>query len=85
MSWHIVIDRRELWRRGVIGTVAAVAGLKTGVARAQGKATKKQAGYIPHGKVAQSCSTCGYFTEPKDCVLVQGPVSPSGWCTYYAP
>ena len=80
-----VIDRRQVWRYGLIGTVGAIVGLESGAARAQGKATKKQAGYIPRGKAGQSCATCGYFNQPTNCVLVQGPVSPSGWCSYYAP
>ena len=54
-------------------------------ARAQsGKMTKKQAGYIDRKKkAAQMCAQCLYFIEPNDCVIVQGPVSPTGWCTYY--
>jgi hypothetical protein len=85
MGKQIIIDRREVWRYGLIGTVGAIAGLKTSIAHAQSKATKKQAGYIPRGKGGQSCSTCGYFSEPNNCVLVQGPVSATGWCSYYAP
>jgi len=48
------------------------------------KVTKKQAGYILKGKNAtQNCAQCLYFISPNDCVVVQGPVSPLGWCTYY--
>lgn len=45
---------------------------------------KKQAGYIVRDKpAAQICAQCLYFISPNDCVIVQGPVSPLGWCTYY--
>ena len=48
------------------------------------KVTKKQAGSILKGKNAtQNCAQCLYFISPNDCVVVQGPVSPLGWCTYY--
>jgi hypothetical protein len=46
--------------------------------------TKKQAGYIVRDKAAtQICAQCTYFISPNDCVIVQGPISPQGWCTYY--
>ena len=48
------------------------------------KMTKKEAGYVEKAKsAAQICAQCLYFIDPNDCVIVQGPVSPHGWCTYY--
>jgi hypothetical protein len=63
-----------------IGTVFAAA-----AARAQsGKMTKTQAGYIDRKTpAAQMCAQCLYYIDPDDCVIVQGPVRPTGWCTYY--
>ena len=49
------------------------------------KATKEQAGYIEKSEPsAQDCGTCRSFIEPDDCVLVEGPVSPLGWCNWYS-
>jgi hypothetical protein len=81
------MHRRCFLRRGVIAAAAGLA-LEAGsprAARAQStKATKKQAGYIERDKPAtQMCAQCGFFVAPTDCVVVEGPVSPWGWCDYY--
>jgi hypothetical protein len=60
--------------------------LDAGAARAKTsfKATKKQAGYIVRDNPAtQMCAQCLYFIAPNDCVVVQGPIGPLGWCNYY--
>lgn len=85
MGTRIVMDCRGIWRRGLMGAAAAVVGLKMDAARAQTKVTKKQAGYVPRSKGSQNCGSCGYFSEPNNCVLVEGPISPSSWCSYDAP
>lgn len=49
------------------------------------KGTKEQAGYIQKSEPsAQDCSTCHSFIEPDECQLVEGPVSPMGWCNWYS-
>jgi hypothetical protein len=77
------MHRRTVLLRGLIG--AAAAGLSLEAATANSfKATKKQAGYINRNKPAtQMCVRCGFYIEPYDCVIVEGPVSPWGWCNYY--
>ena len=82
-----VICRRQFWGQILIATVLAGFGLKGGPARAQQsfKMNKKQAGYVTRAKgTTQICAQCLYFVAPNDCVIVQGPVSPNGWCTYYS-
>ena len=77
------ISRRQFCRRALL--TAAGAGM-AGQARGEEsfKMTKKQAGYVLRAQHAsQTCAQCLYFISPKDCVLVQGPISPNGWCTYY--
>lgn len=77
------ICRRQFCRRALLAAAGAAMG---GTARAQQsfKMTKKQAGYVLRTKHAsQTCAQCLYFIAPNDCVLVQGPISPDGWCTYY--
>jgi len=78
-----VLPRRQFLKRALFG--ALVAGAAAGPACAQsGKMTKKQAGYIDRKKpAAQMCAQCLYYINPDDCVIVQGPVRPTGWCTYY--
>ena len=49
------------------------------------KASKKVAGYIDKPDVsAQNCSQCHFYIDPFDCMIVQGPVSPWGYCNYFA-
>ena len=77
------ISRRHFCRRAM---AAAAGAAVAGQARAEQsfKMTKKQAGYVLKAQHAtQTCAQCLYFISPKDCVLVEGPISPNGWCTYY--
>lgn len=87
-------SRRTLLKSGatiaVIGAVAATGILKSGPARAQSKASKAVAMYqsTPHGK--DQCDNCIHFTPGKTpksegtCKVVEGDVSPTGWCVMYA-
>ncbi len=88
-------SRRTLLKGGatmaVIGAVAATGLLKTSPARAQaGKAPQAVAMYQPkpHGK--DQCDNCIHFIPgktPKDagtCKVVDGSISPQGWCVMYA-
>ena len=48
------------------------------------KALKDKVKYqeLPHD--AQHCSTCNHFLpKEKQCVLVEGPINPNGWCMLY--
>ena len=63
----------------------------TGSAQAQQKkpaivkASKKVAGYIDKPDIsAQNCAQCHFYLDPFDCMIVEGPVSPFGYCNYYA-
>jgi hypothetical protein len=78
--------RRQFWQRSLLGVVLAAFGWKRSAVSAQSyKMSKKQAGYVLHGKqAAEICAQCTYFILPNDCVIVQGPISPTGWCTYYS-
>ena len=68
--------------------VAAGRGQRPGPAEEEpgiGKASKKLAGYINKpGMSAQNCAQCHFYLDPFDCMIVEGPVSPSGYCNYYA-
>jgi hypothetical protein len=49
------------------------------------KFTKKVAGYQDRDKGGpESCGMCHYFLDPDQCVIVEGPISPRGWCNYGA-
>ncbi|HVA15856.1 MAG TPA: hypothetical protein VNF99_21605 [Stellaceae bacterium] len=83
----------DLSRRSMIRKIAFTAGggaiLATGIgnirmAEAQAaKASQKAVGYqaTPHG--AQQCDNCRQFIAPSSCKVVDGEISPTGWCKVY--
>ncbi len=49
----------------------------------QKKLTKAAARYQDHPNNNQVCAGCPYFVAPSSCVLVEGEISPAGWCPIY--
>ena len=80
------MHRRGFFQRGFFGTVAAGLALEDGPAFSKSfKASKKVAGYIERDHPeSQMCLQCHFYVSPFSCTLVEGPVSPWGWCNYYA-
>jgi hypothetical protein len=79
----IGLSRRSLLRNAALAAGSATV-LGMAVSRpAEAKATQKAVGYqdTPHG--AQRCDNCSQFTPPDGCKVVEGSVSPSGWCKVY--
>jgi len=42
--------------------------------------SKREAGYQDSPKDIRMCATCTLFEPPKSCKVVEGDVSPNGWC-----
>jgi hypothetical protein len=77
------LSRRCLLRNAALAA-GGVAVLGTALNRpAAAKATQKAVAYqdTPHG--AQQCDNCSQFTAPDGCKVVEGTVSPKGWCKVY--
>ncbi len=79
-------------RRSFIKTVCIAAAATAGAAAAkaedykpqdQKKLTKAAARYQDHPQGNQVCGACPYFQIPGSCVLVEGEISPAGWCPIY--
>lgn len=77
----------KLTRRSVLRRVAVLAGaaLTASVARnndalAQAKATKDAMKYQDKPSGDKQCSNCLQFVAPNGCKVVEGAVSPSGYC-----
>jgi hypothetical protein len=49
------------------------------------KVTKEAARYQDQPNKGQKCSGCAHFLAPNDCAIVQGPISPEGWCQNFSP
>jgi hypothetical protein len=48
------------------------------------KMTREQAQYQDEPKGISMCATCTLFEPPKSCKVVEGDVSPNGWCRAFA-
>lgn len=78
------ISRRKLLKVGV--GAAAVLGVSAAAAEAQiaHKASQKDAGYQDSPDGAKSCSVCRNFQAPSTCRVIEGTVSPNGYCRMFA-
>jgi hypothetical protein len=73
------ITRRSLLLRASLGLGAV--GLAARPAHA--KISKAAAAYQPTPNGAQSCARCAYCQGGDGCMVVEGPISPSGWCRLF--
>ena len=48
-----------------------------------GKLSQGEAGYMQQSMGNERCGTCEHFVKPNECQIVEGPISPMGWCDYY--
>jgi hypothetical protein len=79
------------YRRILLKNAAILTGLAAApwLARAQAKASKQAMQYQDQPKNGQRCDTCMQFVPgakpnaPGTCKVVDGPISPSGWCIAY--
>jgi hypothetical protein len=87
-------SRRRLFRQGaVIAGAAALGGLMLQAkAPAQsGTESKAMAKYQDKPKGTQECDACMQFIPGKSssgngtCKIVEGSISPKGWCTNFTP
>jgi len=53
-------------------------------AKVSDKMTKARAEYQDRPNGIYSCATCTLFEKPNSCKVVEGDVSPDGWCTAFA-
>ncbi len=67
-----------------VGLVAATGAISSRVL-AQSKLSQAQAKYQDKPKGDQRCDGCVQFLSPNGCKVVDGKISPSGWCMLYAP
>jgi hypothetical protein len=88
MSANMPWSRRAILAAIGVGAAAARAKADAGDAptyhpQAQQQLTKAAAHYQeqPHGD--QLCVGCPYFIQPGSCVMVEGAISPSGWCPMF--
>lgn len=78
------VSRRDFLNIAAVGTGAVMA-IGFAATPAQAKVPQKVVSYQPTPKGNQKCSNCGLFQPSASCKLVDGTVSPNGWCSLYQP
>ena len=76
-------------RRALLGTTTALAAAmmlaRTGTSQAQAKMPKQTAQYQDSPNGDQKCEGCRFFVGGGSCRLVEGEISPNGWCRLFQP
>lgn len=62
---------------------AMIYGVGLNVATAETKVAQNTVSYQDKPKDAQRCDGCNNFQPPNACKLVEGEISPQGWCTLF--
>ena len=85
------MNTRDLSRRWLLQQAATAAGTVTVLglganqARSQSKLSLKEVEYQDQPKGTQRCDNCSQFEAPSAWKVVDGQVSPQGWCKIYVP
>jgi len=79
-----VISRRVVLAGAALALGVAATGTITTQAAAQQKVSQADAKYQDQPKGQQRCDGCVQFQPPNACKIVQGEISPSGWCQLFA-
>jgi hypothetical protein len=69
---------------GFLGVAAAWSGSAHAQQAQDWKLSKERAQYQDNPKGIAMCATCTLFVAPRACKVVEGDISPSGWCKTYA-
>lgn len=77
-------SKRKFVHLAFAGLAGAVLRPRQVAAQSGGKMSKAQAEYQDTPKGIQMCATCSLFEEPRACKVVDGDISPNGWCRSYA-
>ncbi len=75
-------SRRQVLQ-GVAGLMGGAAILIGAAVPAEAKMSFQASGYQPTPKGDQNCAGCTLFKAPSSCILVDGNISPNGWCRFY--
>ena len=81
-----LVSRRSVLRGATViaGGAAVLAGALAPATAQSGKMSQQAASYQSAPKNGQKCMDCSFFAAPTACKLVDGTISPAGWCKFYA-
>jgi len=76
------ISRRLILLRGA-GCAAGAAASLIPLKQAAAKMSQQSVAYQDSPKGDQQCNNCSLFQAPSGCTLVDGNISPTGWCKFW--
>ena len=80
------LSRREAMTTTALQLIGAASVLAPRAADAQqNKVPQKAAGYQDQPQNNHRCAICLHFEAPNTCQIVEGQISPNGWCKLFAP
>lgn len=85
------LSRRRLLQSALVVGATAPLLVSTPAFAGNNKTTKKAAQYQDHPMGKKQCDKCRFFIPPKNgdkmgtCQLVQGKISPHGYCMLFTP
>ena len=81
---HTLRSKRNFMRSALVGIAGAISLPMRLFAASGDKLSKQQAEYQDSPEGIQMCATCTLFVAPRSCKVVEGDISPDGWCKSYA-
>jgi anaerobic selenocysteine-containing dehydrogenase len=80
------VSRRSLLKNATImaGGAAVLTTAMTATSAQADKMAQAAAAYQTKPKDGAQCDGCALFQGPSSCQLVDGTISPSGWCKFWA-
>jgi hypothetical protein len=88
MSETSLVQSPAFSRRVVLlrsaGCAAGAAAVLLPLKQAAAKMKQASVEYQDSPKGDQECSNCSLFQEPNACTIVDGEISPKGWCKFWA-
>jgi high potential iron-sulfur protein len=76
------LSRRTIVARS-LACAAGAAAFLVAIRDAAAKMAQKAVAYQEAPKDDQRCDNCSLFQPPNSCTLVDGDISPSGWCKFW--
>lgn len=77
--------RKALAKAAQVLAAAGVTLAAVQTASAASKIPQKVAGYQDQPNGQHKCGICAHFAAPNSCQVVDGQISPDGWCKLFAP
>ena len=75
--------RRSFLKSAALATGTTLAATLIPIREAQAKTPKTAVAYQDKPNNGQKCSECNFFQPPHTCAVVDGDISPDGWCKLF--